>query len=447
MKTERIAGAVLILNSYILLALFSCSDSNPTVFKAGPPRELRYPATSSALVKAVWEGGKFTLFRNGSPFYVKGASTWDTHVAEIPVRGGNTIRTWDTYQNELDQAEAAGIAIILGLETRGIDYEDPVAVAQQLLSLRTLVQTYRNHSSLLCWGIGNEMDLEYPDNDRIWDAVNDISKMIHREDPNHPTMTVIGAVSVEKINLVIGRAPDLDILGINAYADLPGIPSIVRDSAWNGPYIVTEWGSNEWYELIQNAYGVEIEEPDAAKLDDFLSRYASITADAELCLGACAFCWSGHSAGKGPGMHNFFTANDPAAGLAGESLSPVDALERCWTGSWPANRAPITEGISLNGMSDPYDARVGPSAACEAAVRATDLEGDGMRYVWLLVKAFTWQERRTVPDTRDVLYRASTAAPSLDFTAPAEVGSYRLHALALDGQGHSGWASIPFRVQ
>ena len=49
----------------------------------------------------------------------------------------------------------------------------------------------KDHPALLMWAVGNEVDLFYK-NFRVWNAVEDISKMIKKHDSNHPIMTVTG---------------------------------------------------------------------------------------------------------------------------------------------------------------------------------------------------------------------------------------------------------------
>ena len=49
---------------------------------------------------------------------------------------------------------------------------------------------YKDHPALLAWIIGNEANLRFK-NPKVFDAINDISKMIHQVDPNHPTTTAL----------------------------------------------------------------------------------------------------------------------------------------------------------------------------------------------------------------------------------------------------------------
>jgi hypothetical protein len=46
---------------------------------------------------------------------------------------------------------------------------------------------------------------------RVWQAVNDVAKMIKAIDPNHPTMTVIAEIGGNKIANFKRYCPDVDI--------------------------------------------------------------------------------------------------------------------------------------------------------------------------------------------------------------------------------------------
>jgi hypothetical protein len=64
----------------------------------------------------------------------------------------------------------------------------------------------------------------------MWDAVNDIAGMIKKIDPNHPVMTVVGYGKLEKIKDIKERCPNLDLLGVNAYAAVLKVPEWFRNT-------------------------------------------------------------------------------------------------------------------------------------------------------------------------------------------------------------------------
>ena len=178
--------------------------------------------TDPVQVEVRQENGGFQLYRGGAPYYIKGAGG-SQYLERLAAYGGNSIRTWgtDNAQETLDEAYRNGLTVTLGLEVgrerHGFDYDDPAAVEQQLTELRKEVEKYRDHPALLIWGIGNELNLSYT-NPLVWDAVNDIAKMIHEVDPNHPTSTMLAGINKMEVDYIKEKVPELDILAVNAMA-------------------------------------------------------------------------------------------------------------------------------------------------------------------------------------------------------------------------------------
>ena len=75
-----------------------------------------------------------------------------------------------------------------------------IAVKEQFERIKKEVLTLKDHPALLIWAIGNELNLRHT-NPKVWDAVNDISKMIHEVDPNHLTTTTLAGISKNEIDL------------------------------------------------------------------------------------------------------------------------------------------------------------------------------------------------------------------------------------------------------
>ena len=65
--------------------------------------------------------------------------------------------------------------------------------------VRTLQRAWP--ATRLAWIIGNEPNLRYT-NPKVFDAINDISKMIHQVDTNHPTTTALSGFSAELATLI-----------------------------------------------------------------------------------------------------------------------------------------------------------------------------------------------------------------------------------------------------
>ncbi|MEO8416796.1 MAG: glycoside hydrolase family 2 TIM barrel-domain containing protein, partial [Ginsengibacter sp.] len=233
--------------------------------------------TKPAKVEIKKEDNRFQLLRGGKIYFVKGAGG-SSYPGRIAAYGGNSIRTWSSNngQQVLDSAQKYGLTVLMGLdvasERHGFDYNDTTAVKKQLEKLRIEVIKLRNHPALLAWGIGNELNLQYK-NPKVWNAVNDISRMIHDVDHNHPTCTVLAGVNKELVNYIRERCADIDFLSINTYGGLTSLPKTIANAGWEGAYMVTEWGPTGHWEGLSTEWKSPIEETSSEKAAVYKSRY------------------------------------------------------------------------------------------------------------------------------------------------------------------------------
>ena len=178
--------------------------------------------TKPPKVEISQKGQQFQLLRSGQSLILsRGRAAASTPTAllltvAIPSAPGGSRNG----RQVLDSAQYYGLTVLMGLdvarERHGFNYDDTVAVGKQLNELRADVLTYKDHPGLLAWGIGNELNLQYK-NPRVWNAVNDIAKMIHALDPNHPVCTVIAGINKDLVNNIRQRCPDIDFLAVNTY--------------------------------------------------------------------------------------------------------------------------------------------------------------------------------------------------------------------------------------
>ena len=252
----------------------------------------------------------FQLLRNGKPYYVKGAGGTE-YLDVLKSIGGNSIRTWSTgdAKKVLDNAYANGISVCLGFwvghERHGFNYNDEYAILAQLKAFEQDVIKYKDHPALLMWAIGNEVDLFYK-NFRVWNAVEDIAKMIKELDPNHPTMTVTAGIDPAEVFMIKKYCPSIDILGINTYGGIKNLSNEVRMYGWKKPYMVTEWGPYGHWESPMTSWGVAIEASSKEKANFRDIAYKYIREDKELCLGSYAFLW-GYKQEQTPTWYGLFT--------------------------------------------------------------------------------------------------------------------------------------------
>lgn len=429
----------------VLPLIPACSNSDlPARAKDSPAAPARVTLRHAA--------GKYQLLVNGQPFYVKGAGLEFGDQEQLAAHGANTFRTWrtdngqETGQQVLDRAQRNGLYVAMGLEVgrerHGFDYNDSAAVAKQLAELRAEVLKYKDHPALLVWIIGNELNL-HSTNPKVWDAVNDISQMIHKVDPNHLTLTALAGLSPDLITAIKTRAPDLDLLGFQMYADIVNLPRYLRESGWERPYLVTEWGATGHWEVGKTTWGAPIENDSTTKADFYQKRFdTAIRPDQTQCLGSFVFLW-GQKQERTPTWYGMFLET-------GEATATVDVMHRIWNGQWPTNRSPQLDGLWLDGKTRYQSVRVTAGKTYPIKLAVTDPNNDALRIRWELL-----EESRDLKDGGDAESRP-TGIPDLiaqpqqaetQLTAPAKPGAYRLFGYAFDGKGGAAHANIPFLVE
>ncbi len=392
------------------------------------------------------ENGGWKLYRGGEPYYIKGVGGKE-YLDKAQAYGANSMRLWSAggAQEALDEAHERGMTVLFGLwvgqERQGFDYDDGKAVKAQLEKFRQIVKTYKDHPAILMWGIGNENDLFYSDF-KVWDAINDIAKMIHEEDPNHPTMTVTAGLDIAEIQLIQDRAPHLDVYGINTYGELLTIKRGIRSGGWEGAYVITEWGPTGHWEVPKTAWGAPIEQTSTEKAASYMERYQKgITDDQEMCVGSYVFLW-GNKQETTATWYGLFLPD-------GTETSVMDVLEYNWSGRWPENRSPEVNDFKINNKSMSQNVFVSPSQKVFAEVNVSDQDNDKIDYQWEVVPEST--DIRTGGDAESSPEPVKVKVfenenGKFTFKAPIKQGPYRLFLYAYDGNGNAATANFPFYI-
>lgn len=389
----------------------------------------------------------YRIFFNGEPFYVNGAGVDKGDLESLASHGANAFKTWSTENGEtiLDQAHQLGLTVMMGiwvgLERHGFDYNDEVAVKDQLDRIRKRVMALKDHPALLLWGIGNELNLQSK-NPRVWDAVNDIAKMIHEIDPNHLTTTALAGIDKELASVVSKRAPEVDFLSIQLYGPMDVLPQILNASKHKGPLLITEWGATGYWEVPKTEWGAPVENHSSKKADLYLSRYQnSIASQASQVMGSFVFLW-GQKQERTPTWFGMFMPS-------GNETESVDVMHYVWKGKWPKNRSPRLEDFALEGQRNGENIRLKAGAFYSAEVKATDPDGDALSYLWEIRNESTSTksggDAEYVPAVIEGLF-PENGDRGATFYAPKKAGAYRLFIYVDDGQSHTAHANIPFWV-
>lgn len=415
-------------------------------------QSLEASGSGAVPVDLVKKGEGYSLFRGGQPYEVKGAGLEFSDVAVFALHGGNSIRTWrtdnaqSTGMEQLDEAArnnvTVSMCIEIGRERHGFDYDDKDAVAEQLEYARGEVLKYKDHPALLTWIIGNEMNLHF-ENPRVFDAINEISKMIHELDGKHPTTTALAGIDAGLADLVGQRAPDLDFISIQMYGDVVNLPRYIEEIGYEKPYMVTEWGAVGHWEVPKTSWGAPIEQNSSQKAANYLkSHEIAIASNPDQVIGSYVFLW-GQKQERTPTWYGMFLEDNT-------ETETIDVMQYLWTGSWPENRSPQIKEMLLDSGNAHQDVTLEAGGNYKAGVEASDPDGDVLRYRWEVMRESettkTGGDRENVPDTLLGLVDATHPGKAI-LTAPTEPGAYRLFVYAYDDNGHAGHANVPFQVK
>ena len=406
-------------------------------------------SSTAVKVEIVQTADGYQLMRGGEPYVIKGAGLEFGDIASLAAHGGNSIRTWttandvETAQEVLDKAHALGITVALCLpmssEHWGFDYDDPEAVSAQLESFRAEILKYRDHPALLAWIIGNELNYDYT-NPKVYDAVNDVSQMIHELDPNHPTTTTVAGLGADVLKDIVERAPDLDFISFQVYGQLFILPEFIEDTGYDGPFFVTEWGAIGWWEVAKTAWDAPIEATSTEKANTYLKGYREMLEPLTgQLVGSYVFLW-GQKQERTPTWFGLFTE-------AGEKTEAVDVMHYIWNGAWPENRSPQVRSMALDGKPATDNVTLSAGQTYDAVLDVIDHENDPLAYRWeLKPESEATQVGGAFEESisnLDGLVVASAGTARI--TAP-QPGEYRLFVYAYDDHGHAAHANIPFLV-
>ena len=410
-------------------------------------RDEQSPASTAVPVTLREESGHHQLLRGGRPYQIRGAGIADpAEIAGFAAHGGNSFRTWRTGSEYLDEAEKYGLTVALcielGTERQGFDYDDDEAVARQLNFARAEVTRYKDHPALLLWIIGNELNHSFT-NPKVFDAINDISRMIHALDGSHPTTTALSGFNAHDVLLAEDRASDLDFLSFQLYASIEQLPQKLEEIAYRQPFMITEWGTTGHWEVAETAWGAPIEMNSSEKARSFLHRHENvIAANPAQILGSYIFLL-GQKQERTPTWYGMLLQD-------GSKTEAMDVMHFIWNGHWPENRAPSVNGMLLDSKTAEQSVVLEAGEQYSARIDAVDTGGTKLTYQWRLMResAATQQggDPEVVPEIVEVPMEVLSDG-YITLNAPHEPGAYRLFAQVYDNYGLAGHANIPFMVE
>lgn len=405
-----------------------------------------------AKVTVTQSGEKYQLEVNGKPYFIRGAGGARS-LNMLREFGGNTVRTWgiDTLQESFDgkpliqKAEETGIMIVAGIwlqhERHGFNYSDPKKIEEQREKVRKAVLQNKEQPAILLWGLGNEMEgpMGSGNDPRIWQEVNYLAGMVKELDPNHPVMTVIAGASDVKVRNALKYCPNVDILGVNAYAGAAGVGEAVQNAGWKRPFILTEFGPMGHWEVPKTPWGAPVEATSTEKAASYYATQSLLEEkSSNICLGSFAFLW-GWKQEVTSTWYGMFLPD-------GSKLGAVDAMCFAWTKKWPANRCPSIRGVKAEFTQK----EVQPGQTGSATVEAKDPEGTTLNYEWSVVSeskaaSVGGDKEAAPPGHPECIVQQSNNEVAVRF--PKQPGAYRLFLVVRDAAGSAATANIPFLVK
>ncbi len=410
-------------------------------------------------VKVKEVNGQYNFYIDNTKFEIRGVGInyADGHnFKALKEAGGNAFRTWGTYHadEELKAAKKYGFMVAMGLnigkELWGFDYSDDKAVANQVERVKGIIKKYKNHPNLLCWVVGNELNLLFDEqgnlkmvNPKVYDAVADIVDFIHKEDPNHPVTTTFAGVIDSHLKTAIKRCPQLDFVSVQVYGDLATVEEKMRNTGINKPYLITEFGPKGFWEMPKTSWNREIEEVSGPKADGILHRIEKgiLNNKSGKCLGGFAFEW-GQKQERTPTWYGMFHKD-------GSQTETIDNLTKLWTGKYPENRAPRVDSLSLDGKNAIQSIQLKPDKEYTAKVYAHDPDDDELKYRWEISKEVVVRSEGGEKEIEPPIVLVTVIEEekgTFTFTTPKE-GEYRIFVYIYDGKGKVGGGNIPFLVK
>lgn len=398
----------------------------------------------------------FELRVDGEVSYIKGVG--GTNRLDVAsASGANACRTWGgdvkSVRRTSDLAAKNGMRVMQGiwLPKEVEKYSDEKFKNEMRETCRELAETFKDDPNILCWGIGNEIELSGANNGVVWGFVEELAAMMKSIDKRHLVATVI-AHNKSALDSIARYAPSLDIVGINSYGPILEVKDMVAESDYKGPYMITEWGPTGWWETSSTEWKAPIEQTSEQKRIVYEERYNNAILGDKRCLGSFVFLW-GQKEERTPTWFSMFVegnveGNVEGLPLKGEKTPMVEAMQRVWSGEEPEQTAPVVTGIKVDGKTPQESPTLQKGKPFRVEVAATDREGDKMTYIWEVLREATVLGFGGSYEPRPERYGEviTTTEPVAEITINEE-GNFRVYAYVADGTGFVSTVNSPVQVQ
>lgn len=443
-------------------ALAQLAESRP-LYQPAAPAATPEPLGPNRIAR---KGEGWTLMDGDAPFLIKGVvygagQGW--RVSEDPTRarverdfdaiaamGANTIRRYHPHwgdRNILRAAEAHGLKVLAGFSlTPEIDYvHDTRALARIEADVVEMVRDHLGEPTILMWMIGNEtwgmMKHEYAkpyltENRQAYlHFVDRLARRIKEIDPVRPVGTAleVGGELHGALRELSQLAPDVDVIGINAYyaEDLARLQSAIQAFGGERPWFLSEFGPDGYWDVDKTRWspnGFPLEPTDAKKATQYADRWQHYVEDLRpFSVGGVAFTWRD----RFEGSPTWFGITD----MKGRRKPAYFALEAKWRDH------PAASPVMAQGFSVAAEEAERPDATLNVDVRA-DSWPDNCRVDIVISDAMMY----------DVVSRWTRACNNAQYRleSPDRAGRYWISGYAITEDGAastSSTSSAPLLVE
>lgn len=403
-------------------------------------------------VEVIENDGKYSVYRDGKPYQVNGVGFIGNDLQGVAINGANSIRTWSVDRNDmpiedlLDEAHSLGLTVSLTLrfakERHGFDFNDELAVANLVEKTRGQVLKHKDHPALLLWIVGNEVNINYT-NPKVFDALNTVALMIKAIDPYHPVTTALAGFDRKAIADINERAPDIDFISFQMYADLLNLPKHIEALSYTKPYFVTEWGAVGHWEVAKTSWGAPIENTSTEKAQNYLKGFNEVLrTQSHQAIGNYVFLW-GQKQERTPTWYGMFLAS-------GEATQVIDVMHKIWKSEARVNTSPRVSPITINGRTASEDVKLNQGEQFRADISIQEPDNDNISVIWEIREetksVAIGGEYEDLPQLISTNMNAKSLGQAM-VVAPKVSGAYRLFAYVYDNKGNAAHANIPFLVK
>lgn len=404
-------------------------------------------ALSGKTVELIAKDGKYQLYRNGEPYYIKGGSG-TTHLKLLKEIGGNSFRTYTTENAQalLDSAHQLGLTVMLGIwidpHSRHNDLLDSNFRKRTLRYIEREVNRYKDHPALLIWGIGNEVHPKHY-NISSWEFLTEACKLVKKLDPNHPVTTSIAGYPRKNVPFMNMFLKNVDFVSFNTFGGIDAFEEKMKNPIWgyDAPYILSEWGFNGYWSTKHTKWHSPIEPASSAKAARFSTIWNKyITAD-DRSLGGYVFFWGQ----KQEYTNSWYSLFSPLQ----EKTLIVDSLASIWKGKRVKNFSPTIQSVNWINQPDISNIRVDTSSIHTLQLQLVDPENDRLS-ITVSIKHETSLNVDDFGIEAEPLEVKNSLLEiqqnTISFKAPHVPGIYRIYVKVSDNKGSCDMLNLPFLV-